>query len=95
LRTAIEEENIQSKTTPLTVWKNNWLAKNADNNFIFSGELENRRIEALAQVLDEYQRSLAENGLYDLKITTICVLRCRKGIYTFCLMNFKTPMPLS
>ncbi|MDB5181803.1 MAG: uvrD [Candidatus Saccharibacteria bacterium] len=53
------------KTKTLTEWKNAWLAKDADNHFIFSGELENLRIRSLATVLEQYQSALEEQGLYD------------------------------
>lgn len=53
------------KTKPLTEWKNKWLAKNSDNQFVIKGELENRRINALADVLEAYQAALDAEGLYD------------------------------
>lgn len=65
LATAIEEAQALGKSTPLTAWKNKWLAKDADNNFIISGDLENKRIRALADVLDHYQKALEQSGLYD------------------------------
>jgi DNA helicase-2/ATP-dependent DNA helicase PcrA len=65
LQAALQTAATDSKTKPLTAWKNDWLAKNADNDFIISGELENRRITALADVLDAYQAKLAQEGLYD------------------------------
>ncbi|HLZ14840.1 MAG TPA: ATP-dependent helicase, partial [Candidatus Saccharimonadales bacterium] len=65
LATAVEQAQASGKTTPLTKWKNDWLAKDEANQFIFDGELVNRRIEALADVFDAYQAQLAERGLYD------------------------------
>ena len=53
------------KTTSLTKWKNAWLVKNADNQFVFSGELENERIIALADVCEQYASALEVRGLYD------------------------------
>jgi len=53
------------KTTPLTAWKNSWLAKNADNQFILGGALEAARIAELANVLEAYETTLADRGLYD------------------------------
>lgn len=54
-----------ASTKPLTAWKNKWLVKDAENNFMLAGLLEARRIEALADVLEQYQAKLAEKGLYD------------------------------
>ncbi len=55
----------KSSTKPLTAWKNKWLEKDADNNFIVAGLRENQRIEALADVLRQYTDTLAAKGLYD------------------------------
>jgi DNA helicase II / ATP-dependent DNA helicase PcrA len=62
---AIEEAEAMGKPNALTVWKNKWLAKNSDNQFILAGGLETLRIEALADVLDAYEASMHERGLYD------------------------------
>lgn len=59
-----EAENI-NKSTPLTAWKNNWLAKDDTDRFIFDGTLVNQRIEALADVFEKYQAALALEGWYD------------------------------
>lgn len=65
LSTALDEAATLTKTKPLTKWKNKWLAKNADNNFVLAGELENQRLAALAGVLESYQSVLEQNGWYD------------------------------
>ena len=65
LQVAIVEAESIGKTTPLTVWKNDWLAKNDNNALIFGGELESKRMRALADVLEQYQAALATRGLYD------------------------------
>lgn len=65
LTSSLETAREDNKTTPLTKWKNRWLAKNSDNQFILAGELQNKRLEALADVLDRYQNALEKLGLYD------------------------------
>ncbi len=65
LAAALESAEETAKTTPLTTWKNNWLVKNTDNQFVFDGTLENRRVRALATVLGQYQAALEEQALYD------------------------------
>lgn len=65
LQQAIEDVRDSGKSTPLTAWKNNWLAKDADNRFAFDGALETRRILALAEVFEQYQAALEQNGWYD------------------------------
>lgn len=61
LETAIET----NKTTPLTKWKNSWLAKDSNNQFILAGTLEANRMSELATVLKAYETALADRGLYD------------------------------
>lgn len=65
LKTAMEDAQTLGKSTPLTAWKNKWLAKDTENRFVLAGELENKRIYALADVLDKYQKTLESKGLYD------------------------------
>lgn len=65
LQTALAEAGETNRTTPLTDWKNSWLVKDGDNRFVLAGELEARRIQALADVLEQYQAALATRGLYD------------------------------
>lgn len=65
LATAIIEANEAEKTNPLTKWKNTWLAKDADNAFIFDGSLQNQRILALADVFEAYQDALRVHEWYD------------------------------
>ena len=65
LQQALEDASSTSKTTALTSWKNDWLARDSNNKLTFDGELASKRIQALAEVLDQYQAALAERGLYD------------------------------
>lgn len=65
LAEALVAADEQQKTTPLTKWKNTWLAKNQDNQFIFSGQLQNDRILALADVCDQYATALEKQNSYD------------------------------
>lgn len=65
LAAAIIEATETGKTNPLTKWKNIWLAKDADNAFIFDGSLQNQRITALADVFETYQDALREHEWYD------------------------------
>ena len=65
LEKALTTADEIGKTTPLTAWKNSWLAKNSDNQYILAGGLEALRIAELAHVLEAYEQALAERGLYD------------------------------
>jgi DNA helicase-2/ATP-dependent DNA helicase PcrA len=65
LETALTMASETNSSKPLTAWKNSWLVKNEDNQLVFDGELENARINALADVLEAYQAGLAARGQYD------------------------------
>ncbi len=65
LDVALAAAKEQGKTTPLTAWKNKWLVKNDTNQYVLGGTLEARRIAALAGILEQYQATLANQGLYD------------------------------
>lgn len=65
LQQALEAAAETQKSTPLTTWKNNWLAKNKDNQLIFDGLLQNQRLTALADVVDSYETMLHAQGFYD------------------------------
>ena len=65
LNAAITDADTTDKTTPLTKWKNDWLAKNNDNQFVIDGALANKRLEALADVSEQYHDALEKQGYYD------------------------------
>jgi DNA helicase II / ATP-dependent DNA helicase PcrA len=82
LETALTAAEAGEKKA-LTAWKNKWLEKNSDNQFVFSGELESRRIASLASVLDKYQAALHDRGLYDFDdmiLQAIDVLQNNPGL---------------
>lgn len=65
LTEALAAASDSNKTTPLTKWKNDWLARDHNNQFVLAGGLANRRLEALADVVEQYQDQLAAAGYYD------------------------------
>lgn len=65
LEAALDEAAEAGKTTPLTRWKNKWLVKNSNNDFVLAGALEAKRIAALADVLEHYEAALTAQGMYD------------------------------
>lgn len=65
LQLAIDDAQDTNSTKSLTSWKNNWLEKSIDNTFVLKGTLENQRILALADVLEQYHNTLEKRGLYD------------------------------
>lgn len=65
LASALEEAAADNSSRPLTSWKNKWLAKNARDQLVLTGQLQNKRLESLASVLESYQAKLQQRGLYD------------------------------
>jgi len=65
LALAIDAATATGKTKPFTAWKNDWLTKNADNQYVLAGSLEAARMAELANVLEAYEMTLSDRGLYD------------------------------
>jgi len=65
LREALAEFDNHESTKSLTIWKNTWLAKDSDGNFIFAGRQVNQKILAAGQLYSKYQDRLQKNRLYD------------------------------
>lgn len=65
LRTAIEDAEASGKTTSLTKWKNAWLAKDQDGNFVVEGQKANHKLKAAAEIYQIYLTELSARGLYD------------------------------
>jgi DNA helicase-2/ATP-dependent DNA helicase PcrA len=62
---ALSDYSELGKTTPLTKWKNKWLAKDTNGQFIFDGKRANLRLKAAGQIYDEYQEQLKKKKLFD------------------------------
>jgi DNA helicase-2/ATP-dependent DNA helicase PcrA len=62
---ALEEAEATSKTTPVTAWKNNWLTRDSNNNYVVDGASANRKLLALAEIYKRYLAQLQEEKLYD------------------------------
>ncbi|MBA3757666.1 ATP-dependent helicase [Candidatus Saccharibacteria bacterium] len=62
---ALDNYAQNGKTTPLTAWKNAWLAKDTEGRFVVDGQRLNKRLQAAATVYENYQKRLAIGRLYD------------------------------
>lgn len=65
LETALDEAADVDKTTPITAWKNKWLTKNAENEYVVDGSDSIRKLGALADVYEQYLQRLQAEHLYD------------------------------
>ena len=77
LATALAEVATSGKTTALTAWKNHWLAKDNDGNFVVSATADSRRLKAIAQVYSTYEQQLQARRLYDYDDM---IIRAIKGL---------------
>ena len=65
LESALDDARTVNKSTPLTIWKNKWLSKNANDQYVMEGKLTNLRMLSLANLIEAYDKELAKSGLYD------------------------------
>lgn len=65
LREAIEHATDSGKTTELTKWKNAWLAKNDDGDFVLAAEKTTAKLRAAAEVYKKYSNELRASGFFD------------------------------
>ena len=65
LAEAVEEAASSSKTNAITSWKNDWLEKNSDNQFILQGTHKNRRLLAFCTLFQLYTSTLEAENLFD------------------------------
>lgn len=75
LELALEEAESVGKTKPLTEWKNTWLNKDAKDQFILKGEVEAKKLAALADIYKKYQAALKDGGLYDYNDMILLAVR--------------------
>ncbi len=65
LQEAVAAAEESGKTTTLTAWKNAWLAKDENGEFIADGLRANQKIIAAAEVYEQYLLELKARGLFD------------------------------
>lgn len=65
LEVAIAESVETNKSSPLTSWKNTWLTKDENNQFMFTDVDQHLRVIELAQVFQRYNDTLKSKQLYD------------------------------
>ncbi|MBP6038327.1 MAG: ATP-dependent helicase [Candidatus Saccharimonas sp.] len=53
------------KTTPITAWRNQWLEKNADGEFVFKDRKRYLKLRALSHIYYAYLTRMEQAGLYD------------------------------
>lgn len=62
---ALDDVNALGKQTPLTQWKNTWLAKDSDSKFVIDGQKTNEKLLATADIYEQYLTELQARSLFD------------------------------
>jgi DNA helicase II / ATP-dependent DNA helicase PcrA len=65
LSRAIDAFNETGKTNQLTVFKNTWLEKDTDNNWVMAGKRMVKKLYGAADIYEQYLAALAERKLFD------------------------------
>ena len=65
LKTAIIEAESRESVAPLTAWRNEFFEKDAKGNYRLKDRVANRKLLSIAHVVEEYDKYLHENGLFD------------------------------
>lgn len=79
LEEALESVAETGKTSAITEWKNQWLARDEQANFVVTGQSATDKLEALATIYEQYLDSLQAQGLYDYEDM---ILRAIDGLKT-------------
>ena len=65
LAEALVAVHESGKTNALTVWKNTWLAKDANDKWILNGDKECKKLRGGADIYEQYLHILKTKGLFD------------------------------
>lgn len=65
LALATADAEATGKTTPITAWRNRWLEKNGQGEFVFKDHIRDKRLRALAHIYEEYLKGLTKAELFD------------------------------
>lgn len=61
----VDQATELNKTTPLTAWRNEWLEKNSDSQFVFKDRKRSAKLRAIAYVYFAYLTKMNEQSLFD------------------------------
>lgn len=65
LQRAVHQADSEDSTKPITEWKNIWLEKNSDNNFIFKDRKRAKKLLAASFLYNDYLQAMQQSSLYD------------------------------
>ena len=62
---AFDEAVASGKTTPITAWRNTWLEKDANGEFVFKDRKRHAKLRAVAPIYDRYLAEMRQAELFD------------------------------
>lgn len=65
LKDAILVAESEQTVAPLTAWRNEYFEKDAKGNYRLKDRVANKKLFSIAQVMEEYDKYLRENALFD------------------------------
>jgi DNA helicase II / ATP-dependent DNA helicase PcrA len=65
LKKATEKAEEISKTSPLTAWKDDFLKKDDEDNYVLKDTVYYEKLLAFADIYKDYRKSMLEKGYYD------------------------------
>ncbi len=80
LAVALLDSETENSTKPITKWKNAWLQKNQEDNWIFGDPANYEKLLSVSRIYESYQSQLKNNNLYDFNdmiLTTIEALKSK------------------
>ena len=65
LKEAMIEAESSEKIKPLSNWKDTYFERDAKGNYRLKDRIANKKLLSIAYVMNEYEKALKKNGLYD------------------------------
>ena len=65
LARAFDEAVASGKTTPITAWRNTWLEKDANGEFVFRDRKRHAKLRAVAPIYERYLAEMRQAELFD------------------------------
>ncbi|MBR3172426.1 ATP-dependent helicase [Candidatus Saccharibacteria bacterium] len=82
LKSAITEAESVQKIRPLSEWKDTYFEKDASGNYRLKDRVANLKLLSIAQIMEQYDSFLLDNGLFDFDdmiLESVRILKNDKG----------------
>lgn len=65
LQTAIDEARSLNKTNPITAWRNAWMTKDSDGDFVLKSSSRQTKLRTVAWIYEQYLNRMERSELFD------------------------------